>query len=127
MKRSRSTVRLALTERAIADLLQEQRYPVKEWRRKTADKYLDDFTAALDRISECPQLLHQDANCIPGLSFYRVRSHFLVCDYRDSTVVVLTVIHTSMDLPARLLELEPRLLMESQFLRAKLQGQSAAD
>jgi len=51
----------------------------------------------------------------------------MVCDYRDSTVVALTVSHTSMDLPARLRELEPRLLMESQLLRAKLHGQSAAD
>jgi len=74
-----------------------------------------------------PAVAASDTNCIPGLRFYRVRSHFLVCDYRDSTVVVLTVIHTSMELPARLLELEPRLLMESQLLKAKLHGQSAAD
>ncbi|MFN9825302.1 MAG: hypothetical protein ACK58J_14230, partial [Planctomyces sp.] len=64
---------------------------------------------------------------IPGLSFYRIRRHVLVCDYRDNSVIVLTVIHTSMDLPARLLELESRLLTEAQILRARLHGDSSAD
>ncbi|MFN9039317.1 MAG: type II toxin-antitoxin system RelE/ParE family toxin [Planctomyces sp.] len=127
MKRSRSKVRLALTRRAIEDLRQIERHSVKEWGRKVADKYLDDVTAALDRISQSPQLLQDDRVGIPGLSFYRIRRHVLVCDYRDNSVIVLTVIHTSMDLPARLLELESRLLTEAQILRARLHGDSSAD
>ncbi len=127
VKRSRSKVRLALTRRAIEDLRQIERHSVKEWGRKVADKYLDDITAALDRISQSPQLLQDDSDGIPGLSFYRIRRHVLVCDSRDSTVIVLTVIHTSMDLPARLLQLESRLLMESQILRAGLYGEASAD
>lgn len=127
VKRSRSKVRLALTRRAIEDLRQIERHSVKEWGRKVADEYLDDVTAALDRISQSPQLLQDDRVGIPGLSFYRVRRHVLVCDYRDNSVIVLTVIHTSMDLPARLLELESRLLTEAQILRARLHGDSSAD
>ncbi|MFN5901168.1 MAG: type II toxin-antitoxin system RelE/ParE family toxin [Planctomyces sp.] len=126
MKRSRSKVRLALTRRAIEDLRQIERHSVKEWGRKVADKYLDDLTAALDRLSQSPQLLQDDRVGIPGLSFYRIRRHVLVCDYRDNSVIVLTVIHTSMDLPARLLELESRLLTEAQILRARLHGDSSA-
>ncbi|MFN5316115.1 MAG: type II toxin-antitoxin system RelE/ParE family toxin [Planctomyces sp.] len=126
MKRSRSKVRLALTRRAIEDLRQIERHSVKEWGRKVADKYLDDVTAALDRISQSPQLLQDNRVGIPGLSFYRIRRHVLVCDYRDNSVIVLTVIHTSMDLPARLLELESRLLTEAQILRARLHGDSSA-
>lgn len=127
VKRSRSKVRLALTRRAIEDLRQIEYRSVKEWGRKVADKYLDDVTAALDRISQSPQLLQDDRVGIPGLSFYRIRRHVLVCDYRDNSVIVLTVIHTSMDLPARLLELESRLLTEAQILRARLYGDSSAD
>jgi plasmid stabilization system protein ParE len=126
VKRSRSKVRLALTRRAIEDLRQIERHSVKEWGRKVADKYLDDVTAALDRISQSPQLLQDNRVGIPGLSFYRIRRHVLVCDYRDNSVIVLTVIHTSMDLPARLLELESRLLTEAQILRARLHGDSSA-
>ena len=127
VKRSRSKVRLALTRRAIEDLRQIERHSVKEWGRKVADKYLDDLTAALDRLSQSPQLLQDDRVGIPGLSFYRIRRHVLVCDYRDNSIIVLTVIHTSMDLPARLLELESRLLTEAQILRARLYGDSSAD
>ena len=127
VKRSRSKVRLALTRRAIEDLRQIERHSVKEWGRKVADEYLDDVTAALDRISQSPQLLQDDRVGIPGLSFYRIRRHVLVCDDRDNSVIVLTVIHTSMDLPARLLELESRLLTEAQILRARLHGDSSAD
>jgi len=127
VKRSLSKVRLALTRRAIEDLRQIERHSVKEWGRKVADKYLDDVTAALDRISQSPQLLQDNRVGIPGLSFYRIRRHVLVCDYRDNSVIVLTVIHTSMDLPARLLELESRLLTEAQILRARLHGDSSAD
>ncbi|MFN9136679.1 MAG: type II toxin-antitoxin system RelE/ParE family toxin [Planctomyces sp.] len=94
--------------------------------KKVADKCLDDVTAALDRISQSPQLLQDNRVGIPGLSFYRIRRHVLVCDYRDNSVIVLTVIHTSMDLPARLLELESRLLTEAQILRARLHGDSSA-
>jgi len=126
VKRSRSKVRLALTRRAIEDLRQIERHSVKEWGRKVADKYLDDVTAALDRISQSPQLLQDNRVGIPGLSFYRIRRHVLVCDYRDNSVIVLTVIPTSMDLPARLLELESRLLTETQILRARLYGDSFA-
>jgi antitoxin ParD1/3/4 len=49
-----------------------------------------------------------------------VNRHFLVCDLHGETVVVLTVLHSSMDLPTRLLELEPSLIAESQFLQARL-------
>ena len=35
-------------------------------------------------------------------------------------MIVLTVIHASMDIPNRLLDLEPRLIAESQLLRARL-------
>ena len=105
--------------RALSDLREIERYSVKEWGRKAADKYLDDIAAALDRLSENPEILHIEPDLIPGLYFYRVRKHILVCDFQGENVIVLTVIHTSMDLPARLVELEPRLVSESQILQAK--------
>jgi len=109
-----------LTRRALADLVEIERYSVKQWGRKTADKYLDDISAALDRLRENPEILRLEPDFAPGLFFYGVKRHFLVCDYRKETVIVLTVIHTSMDIPARLLELEPRLVAESQSLLNKL-------
>ena len=119
-KKPSSNSAVELTKRALADLREIERYSVKEWGHKTADKYLDDISAALDRLGENPEILRLEPDIVPGLFFYRVKKHFLVCDYQGKAVIVLTVIHTSMDLRARLLELEPRLVAESQFLQIKL-------
>jgi toxin ParE1/3/4 len=125
--RSRRDTQVELTQRALGDLRAIEKLSIKEWGRKTADKYLDDVAAALDRLRENPEILRLEPDFAPGLYFYRVKKHFLVCDIHDALVIVLTVIHTSMNLPARLLELEPRLAAESQLLRTKLHGPSSRD
>jgi toxin ParE1/3/4 len=118
-KKQRPKAVVELTHQALMDLREIERYSVKRWGRKSADKYLDDIAAALDRLADNPDVLRLEPNFAPGLFFYRVHKHVLVCDDQGSTVIVLTVIHTRMDLPARLVELEPRLIAESQILRSK--------
>jgi toxin ParE1/3/4 len=120
--RRKRVCRVELTQRALADLREIERFSIEQWGRKAADRYLDEFAAALDRLQEQPELLRHEPDFAPGLYFYRVKRHFLVCDFQDDLVIVLTVIHSSMDLPARLLDLEPRLAAESQFLRSRLHG-----
>jgi toxin ParE1/3/4 len=119
-KQPSSTATVELTHRALADLRQIERYSVEKWGRKIAAKYLDDVAAALDRLRQNPEILRLEPDFAPGLYFYRINKHVLVCDCQKHLVIVLTIIHTSMDLPSRLLELEPRLVAEIQFLHAKL-------
>lgn len=119
-RRVAAKVSVALTELAISDLRAIERYSNREWGRKTADKYLDEIAAALDHFIENPDILSREPDFVPGLYFYRVRKHVLVCDYLDRTIIVLTILHISMDLPARLAELEPRLIVEAEYLRNKL-------
>jgi plasmid stabilization system protein ParE len=126
-KRQASKAAVELTQRALTDLREIERHSVETWGRKTADKYLNDIAAALDRLRESPEILRLEPDFAPGLFFYRVNRHFLVCDSQDATIVILTVIHTSMDLPARLAEREPRLIAESQFLQAKLHRMPGKD
>jgi toxin ParE1/3/4 len=116
-----------LTERALADLRDIERYSIGQWGRKTAEKYLNDIELALDRLRENPGLLRLEPDFAPGLFFYRARKHVLVCDVQGQNLTVLTVIHTSMDLPARLAELEPRLTVEAQLLHKKLRRESKVD
>lgn len=120
-KRSVPTV-IALTQRALADLREIERYSVKEWGRKAADRYLDEIEAALNRLRENPTILQMEPEFSPGLWFYRVQKHVLACDLSKNQILVLTVLHTSMDLPARLQELEPRLMAEAAWLREKLRS-----
>jgi len=123
----RRGAQVELTRRALSDLHEIEKFSIKEWGRKAADQYLDDIAAAIDRLKENPEILRLEPDFVPGLSFYRVKKHFLVCDSQNDLIIVLAVIHTSTDLPARLLELEPRLAAESQLLRGKLHGSELED
>jgi toxin ParE1/3/4 len=123
-KKSSPKAAVILTERALADIRNIESYSLEEWGRKTAEKYLDDMATALDRLKANPQILQLEPAFATGLFFYRVRKHFLVCDFDGRTVIVLTVIHTSMDIPTRLAELQPRLIAEAQFLHNKLRNQT---
>lgn len=120
MNRRKRTCRVELTRRALRDLREIENFSLKEWGRDLTAKYLDAFQTAIDRIRESPRILRLEPDFAPGLYFFRVKKHFLVCDYSDEVVIVLTVVHTSMDVPARLQELEPRLIAEAKLLRSKL-------
>ncbi|MEX2118532.1 MAG: type II toxin-antitoxin system RelE/ParE family toxin [Pirellulales bacterium] len=126
-KKHSQTAAVVLTERALSDLREIERFSIKEWGRKTADKYLDAIAAALYRLKQDPAILSLEPGFAPGLFFYRVRKHFLVCDFDGQLISVLTILHTSMDLPTRLAELEPQLIAEAQFLHDKLRKRSKSD
>lgn len=113
---------IALTHRALADLREIERYSVQEWGHKAADRYLNEIEAALNRLRESPAILRMEPEFSPGLWFYRVQKHVLVCDMDQNQILVLTVLHTSMDLSARLAELQPRLMAEAEWLREKLRS-----
>lgn len=111
---------LIVTDRALLDFVDIRNYSVEEWGQTTAEKYLDDLEAALQRLSEAPTLLRQESQVAGHLYFYRVRQHFLVCDIMDDSIYLLTVLHCSMDLPGRLTKLQPTLSEEVKLLHRKL-------
>jgi len=53
-----------------------------------------------------------------------VKKPLLVCDRQEKSIVVLTVFHSSMDIPSRMAELQPMLAAEVEILHRKLQGKS---
>lgn len=117
--RKKERLEVILTERALSDLCEIEDFSIQKWGRKTTDRYLDDLQSALVRLVENPAILRLEPDLSPGLYFYRVRQHFFVCDVGENFIGVLTLIHTSMDLPTRLAELEPRLIAEANMLRKK--------
>jgi plasmid stabilization system protein ParE len=126
-KRQSRRTSVVLTLRALHDLQEIERFSITRWGRKTAARYLQHISSALDRLSQNPTLLSIESGAAPGLSFYRVQKHVLVCDHRIRRIVVLTIVHSSMDLPARLAELEPQLFAEVEFLHARLEGPTHGD
>ena len=78
--------------------------------------------AGLLRLADHPDLLRPEPDFHPALTFYRVNKHLFVCDSRPESTVLLTVVHASMDIPARLSELQPSLAAEVEILHGKLQS-----
>ncbi len=111
---------LLLTERALRDIAETERYSISEWGKKTAAKYISDIEAALSLLQENSALLRAEEDLHPELRFYRVNKHLLVCDVQQNTIFLLAVIHASRDIPSRLAEMQPSLTMEVELLHQKL-------
>ena len=111
---------MLLTERALRDVADIERFSVAEWGKTTAAKYISDTEAALSLLQENSALLRTEEELHPELRFYRVNKHVLVCDVQQDTIFLLTVIHASRDIPSRLAEMQPSLTMEIELLHQRL-------
>lgn len=118
-KASAKRFAIHLTSRAIEDIRSIEKYSVSAFGQAVADRYLLELQAGLDRIRENPKVLSHGEAYSSALYFYRVSKHYLICVLYDDHVMILAVLHTSMDLPERLRELEPRLADEIDILRSK--------
>lgn len=116
-----------LTDRAIRDLHGIEDYSTSQWGSQIATRYLSDIQSAIDLLRHSPGLL----KCEPGIStafaLYRVRKHCLVCQMMPGIIGVLAVIHTAMDLPTRLVELQPTLIEEARVLAARLSREHGSE
>ena len=111
---------MLLTERSLQDLASIEDYSIEVWGKKVAARYMGDFESALQRISDHPDLLRSEPDLHECLYFYRVNKHLLVCDIQPKAIFLLTVLHATMDIPERLIELEPTLKLEVEMLHEQL-------
>ena len=116
----KSKAKLLLTQRALANLVEVLKCSTEQWGKTTAEKYLDDLEAGLGRISQQPDLLQPLPDFHPSRTFYRVNKNLFACDLQLGSIVVLTVIRGSMDIPNRLTELAPTLATEVELLHGML-------
>ncbi|MDC0308229.1 MAG: type II toxin-antitoxin system RelE/ParE family toxin [Planctomycetaceae bacterium] len=116
-----SDSKVLLTQRALHDLAEIEDYSIEKWNQRVADEYLDAIEEALNQIKAHPELLQVDPEFHQSLHIYRVRKHLLVCDFLKNSTVVLTVISAVMDIPERLMELQPTFHREVEILQEQLQ------
>ncbi len=114
---------IRLSRRAALDLAKIADYSVSRWGQRVADEYLDSFDDALEMLAAHPDLLRDIPELSGVLKWYRVNQHYLICTVIDTVIYVVTIQHGSMDIPNRLLKLEPTLqreveIMHNAFLRS---------
>jgi plasmid stabilization system protein ParE len=119
-RKSKKTLVL-LTQRALRDFADIEAYSIEQFGKRTANRYLSDLEAGLERIRDNPQLLRSEKGFHASLRFYSVNKHVFVCDVLSYAIFVLTVLHGSTDIPGRLHELAPTLSMEAELLHRKFQ------
>jgi len=121
-RKKTTSVKLHLTERALADLVSIESLSIQQWGKRVATKYLSDIAARLRLVHENPEILTSVDGLPEPLRCYPAREHVLVFDVQPKSVVLLTVIHGSRDIPSRLGELAPTLAIEVKLLHAQFQS-----
>ena len=124
MAKKTTKLSLHLTNRALEDVNAIAIWSEKQFGKKVADGYVGKLEAALARILANPKLLRPQPKFHSTLHFYRMERHLLVCETAvEDRIVVLTVVHESMDLLSRLAEWEPTLYAELEILLQRLAQQ----
>lgn len=124
MPRKKAKLSLHLTNRALEDINAIAICSEEQFGQKVANSYVGKLEAALARILANPNLLRPQPRFHPTLQFYRMERHLLVCEKAiENRIIVLTVVHESMDLLSRLAEWEPTLSAELAILLQTLKQQ----
>lgn len=114
-----------LTERALRDIAGIEAHSIEQFGKRVANQYIDKLEAGLVRIAENSDLLRSETPFHESFQFYRVEKHLLVCETGIAgKIIVLTVLHASMDIPGRLAEVEATLSLEIEMLLRQLRGSS---
>lgn len=109
---------IKLSRRTTLDLADIADYSLTRWGQRVAGEYLDSFDSALEMLATHPDLLRDIPDLSGALKWYRVNQHYLICTVIEPVIYVVTIQHGSMDIPNRLLELEPTLQREVEYMHS---------
>lgn len=113
-------MKIEISHRAALDLEEIWQFSISRWGERVANDYLDAIDHALQTLADYPDLLRTAPSLATELKFYRINQHYLVCTVVEPVIYVVTIKHCSMDIPSRLLELEPTLLREIEIMQTRL-------
>ena len=97
-------LRLRVTPKAESDLIGIWVYTCDEWGMDQADKYLDELEEGMKQLIHHPSLGADHTHVVPGYRRLQVEHHAVFYKLVESELLVVRVLHQSMDAPARLLD-----------------------
>ena len=120
-KKSSRKPTIHLTHRALQDIAGIEAHSVEQFGKRVTDRYISKLEAGVQRIAENPELLRAEAMFHASLRVYRIEKHLRACETGIAgKIIILTVLHASMDVPSRLAELEPNLSLDIELLLREL-------
>ncbi len=116
-----------LTNRALLDIASIEAYSLEKFGERVASEYISKLEAGISRISDNAEILREETLFHESLKFYRIEQHLLVCETGiEDKIIILTLLHASMDIPSRLAELEIKLPIEVEMLLKQLDRSNKA-
>ncbi len=116
-RKASKTRTVHLTDRALRDIIGIESYSIDHFGKRVAVQYVGKLELGIARIADNPDLLREELPFHDSLKFYRIEQHLLVCETAIvGKIIILTLLHASMDISSRLAELEPKLLIETEML-----------
>lgn len=110
-----------LTDRALRGIAGIESHSIERFGKRVAGQYIGKLEAGIGRVSDNPDLLREETPFHESLKFCRIEQHLLVCETGiERKIIILTLLHASMDIPSRLAELEPKLSIEAEMLLKQL-------
>ena len=120
-RKATKTWTVHLTHRALRDIADIESYSMEKFGERVAAQYIDKLESGIGRVSDNAELLREESLFHESLKFYRIEQHLLVCETGiEDKIIILTVLHATMDIPSRLAELEPKLSIEAEMLLMQL-------
>ena len=95
---------LHVTPKAESDLIGIWVYTSEEWGVDQADQYLDQLDEGVKRLMQHPSLGVDYTHVSPGYRRLQVEHHAVFYKVLVTKVLLVRVLHESMDAPARLLD-----------------------
>ena len=94
-----------LSEAARADLLDIWTETLRKWGADQADRYLDDIDRALHDLIENPLMGSDCSDLLQGARRLITGRHVAFYEIEESAIIVIRVLHQSMDVPRHLQDL----------------------
>lgn len=91
-----------LTPAAESDLELIWGYTAERWGINQANRYVDDLAAAFDLLAESPALARLREEFAPSVRIHPHAHHLIVFIEAEGGIVIVRVLHESMDVDAQL-------------------------
>jgi len=111
-----------LTRHALLTLRDIHARSTEQWGETTADRYMDEVYAVLNKIAANPDLGKLRKPRSMPFSMAPAGKHFVVYDLFDKGVVILTLLHQHRDIERIIAEMEPSFFAEIETLKKNMKS-----